>query len=793
MTRIYVIAIFLLFILAALAYFFRRFLRKQVVRNSLALDLLLIKIPRGGGKEASENAFLKEIGRFEQLIANLSSNKKPVIFETAVHHVGEEIHFYLAVQKIFREIASKQIQGLWPGASVALVRDDYTIFNAHGVTAAAYLVEKDTFAIPIRTYRELEADTLGAILSGFAKINEIGEGAALQLILRPASKEKRKQLERTLISLKKGESRDVSLGTNSQFSAKEFMNVFQSPKKKDEKEEPKIIDEALVKAVESKLGKPLFEVNMRVVVSAASPFQANDILDGILTSFEQFASPDRNQFKIVKAKNPTKLAEQFIFRTFDASQLMTLTSEEVASIYHLPVSTAETPKVKWLKSHEAPPPNNLPTTGTLIGESSYQGQSRPVYITDDDRRRHVYIIGQTGTGKSVLLNNMTMEDMAHGKGFAVIDPHGEFAQFVVEHIPENRLEDVIMFDPADLSRPIGLNMLDYDLNRPEQKTFIVNEMQDILTKLFPDSGDAMGPMFQQYMRNALLLLMEDMANEPATLVEVPRVFTDAEYRNRKLARIKNPVVIDFWEKEATKAGGEASLQNITPYITSKFGQFISNDFIRPIIGQPKSAFNFRELMDSGKILIVNLSKGRIGDINAELLGMIFTGKILMAALSRVDIPDLNARRDFNLYMDEFHNFTTPSIASILSEARKYRLSLTIAHQFIAQLTEPIRDAVFGNVGSEVVFRVGVQDADFLVKQFEPVFNENDLQNIDNLNAYAKILINGETSKPFNIKIGKQSWAGGDKARADKLREFSRLKYGHDRAEVEADIFKRLRE
>ena len=284
--------------------------------------------------------------------------------------------------------------------------------------------------------------------------------------------------------------------------------------------------------------------------------------------------------------------------------------------------------------------------------------------------------------------------------------------------------------------------------------------------------------------------MEDAPNEPATLMEVARVFTDADFRQRKLARISNPIVIDFWEKEAVKAGGEAALANMTPYITSKFNNFTSNDYMRPIIGQPKSAFNFRQVMDEGKILLVNFSKGKIGEINANLLGMIITGKILMAALSRVDFPE-NKRRDFNLYIDEFQNFTTDSIATILSEARKYALNLTMAHQFIAQLTEKIRDAVFGNVGSIISFRVGAQDAEFLVKQFEPVFNENDLVNIDNFNAYAKILINGQTSKPFNIKtlppeIGKREIG-------EKIKDLSRLKYGRDRQEVEEEILKRLRE
>jgi len=318
--------------------------------------------------------------------------------------------------------------------------------------------------------------------------------------------------------------------------------------------------------------------------------------------------------------------------------------------------------------------------------------------------------------------------------------------------------------------------LEYDFNKPEEKTFIINEMFNILDKLY-DMKTVGGPMFEQYTKNAILLLMEDALNEPATLMDIPRVFTDVDFRNEKLSRVKNPVVIDFWEKEAAKATGEHSLANMAPYITSKFNNFIANDYVRPIINQAKSAFDFRKVMDEGKILLVNLSKGKIGDINANLLGMIITGKILMAALSRVDTPE-DQRRDFNLYIDEFQNFTTDSISTILSEARKYRLNLIMAHQFIAQLTEKIRDAVFGNVGSIISFRVGASDAEFLVKQFAPVFNENDLVNIDNFNAYAKILINGQTSKPFNIKTLLPE--KGNKKIGDKIKELSCLKYGAER-------------
>lgn len=781
------------------AYFILRMLVRRQIAASLGTALFLIKIPKpsvGGEGSAgnAEHADLKaELAHFEQLLGSLAAIKAPVVFEVAVPHVGEEIHFYLAVPKRSSEIAVKQIQGLWNGASVLAVADDFNIFNVNGATAAAFVRQKEHYGLPLRTYAELGIDSFESVLGAFAKINEIGEGAAMQVALRPAPSDAKKKVQQAIEKLKKGEPLKKAFQSDflRSFSrADEILN----PKTKEEQAEEKqerVTDDEAVKALQAKIAKPLFFVNVRLIASAGSPFQANDILDGLAAGFSQFGSPTRNELKIVKPRNPDKLIRQFIFREFDAGQTMTLSTEEIASFYHLPIASTETPHVKWLKSKESAPPENMPQRGTLLGESVFRGQMKPIYLADEDRRRHLYTIGQTGTGKSTFLGNMVIEDIRAGKGVAIIDPHGDLVENALGFVPKERLDDVIYFDPGDLAHPLGLNMLDYNFSRPEEKTFIVNEMQSIFNKLF--SQETMGPMFEQYMRNALLLLMEDMPSEPATLIEVPRVFTDTAYRLRKLERIQNPVVIDFWQKEAVKAGGEASLANMTPYITSKFNNFISNDYMRPIIGQAKSAFNFRDVMDNGKILLINLSKGKIGDINAGLLGMVFTGKILMAALSRIDIAEGAARRDFNLYIDEFQNFTTDSIATILSEARKYRLNLTMAHQFIAQLTDKIKDAVFGNVGSMLVFRVGVQDAEFLVKQFEPVFNQNDLLNIDNLNAYAKLLINGQTSRPFNMKIATTSWGGGNKELAAKFKEYSRVKFGADRQAIEDEIYRRLRE
>ncbi|MFH0890725.1 MAG: type IV secretory system conjugative DNA transfer family protein [Candidatus Liptonbacteria bacterium] len=765
--------------------------KRQGIIRSLNQALLLIKVPKLKKEEnqPEKDYFRFEINKFEQLISNLASMREPILFEVAVHHIGEEIHFYVSVPKKMVEIASKQIQSAWPGASVVQSNEDYNIFNPHGVTAAAYVKQRENAYLPIRTYQELESDTFGAILGAFAKVNEFGEGAAMQIVVRPADKNIRKSVQKIIDRLKRGESARKALNAFD-IEWKDIKEAISTDTKEGEEKKEKVVDEDAVKALEAKISKPLFHANLRILASAPTQFQANDLLDGIISGFQQFSSPRRNEFKFIKVKDPQKVAYPFIFRKFDMGQAMIFSSEELASIYHFPIPHTDTPKVKWLKSKEAEPPADMPTEGTLIGHSNFRGESKPVYMLDDDRRRHVYTIGQTGTGKSTFLGHMIVEDIQKGRGVAIVDPHGELVHSIMGHIPKSRLDDVIYFEPGDIWHPLGLNMLDYNLDRPEEKTFIVNEMQSIFNKLF--IAESMGPMFEQYMRNALLLLMEDMANEPATLIEVPRIFTDTEFRKRKLARITNPVVIDFWEKEAVKAGGEASLANMTPYITSKFNNFIANDYMRTIIGQPKSAFSFRQVMDEGKILLVNLSKGKIGDINANLLGMIMTGKILMAALSRTDQPDKSKCKDFYLYIDEFQNFTTDAIATILSEARKYKLNLIMAHQFIAQLEENIRDAVFGNVGTKIVFRVGVQDAEFLVKEFEPVFDMNDLVNIDNLNAYAKTLIKGQTTKPFNMKVETTIFDPGDKEFAEKIKEYSQLKYGADRQEVEKSIYERLR-
>lgn len=770
--------------LGAAVFFIARKARRKYFLETLKLRVLLVKLPQKLGEESKKEEPLKEINLTAQLLSELSNLKMPFSLEAAVHHIGEEIHFYVCVPLDAVQFAARQIQGLWNDAQIEEI-DDYNIFNRQGASAAVYLKQKETYVLPIRTYEEAGLDTFLPILSNLSKIQEVGEGAAIQVVAKPAPKQFKKAAVSALYQLKKGAKLEDVLRASKMISLKDVGEALKG--EKPEAQAPKPLDEESIKALEKKLAKQIFSVNVRLVASAPSQFRADELLNSLAGSFSQFEAPLRNKIRAIKPRNPKELIFKYIFRKFDDKERMMLGTDELVSLFHFPTAVTEVPKIKWLKAREAAPPAILPKEGTLIGESAFRGERRPVFIADDDRRKHIYIVGQTGTGKSNLMVNMALSDIQQGKGAAVIDPHGDLIDSLLGLIPKERLDDVIVFDPSDLARPVGLNMLEYDFSRPEEKTFIVNEMQGIFNRLFPP--ETMGPMFEQYMRNALLLLMEDhrlgrgsaesggAPNEPATLMDVPRIFTDSGYREKKLSGCRNPAVKDFWEREAVMAGGEASLQNITPYITSKFNNFIANDYMRPIISQPKSAFRFREVMDAGKILLVNLAKGRIGDINAGLLGMVITGKLLMAALSRTDVPQ-EERRDFNLYIDEFQNFTTDSISIILSEARKYRLNLVIAHQFIAQLQDKTRDAVFGNVGSMVVFRVGAKDAEELVKQFEPVFTKNDLINIDNFNAYAKLLINGQTSNPFNIRT--LASPPGDSALRNQIKELSRTKYGLQR-------------
>ena len=439
------------------------------------------------------------------------------------------------------------------------------------------------------------------------------------------------------------------------------------------------------------------------------------------------------------------------------------------------------PELKRANFKTASAPSDMDKRGILLGFNEHRNEKKEIFLSSEDRLRHFYVIGQTGTGKTNLLKSMIDQDIKNGEGVCMIDPHGSDVEDVLKRIPESRYDDLIYFEPGYTEMSLALNMLEYDKDRPEQKTFVVNELFSIFKKLYSNVPESMGPMFEQYFRNATMLVLED-PDSGSTLLDVSKVLSDKSFRDHKLSKSNNPVVNQFWKKIANKAGGESQLENIVPYITNKFDVFAANDIMRPIIAQQRSSFDFKEVMDQRKILLVNLSKGKLGDLNSHLLGLILVGKILMASLSREGSQD---SPPFYLYIDEFQNVTTDSVNTILAEARKYKLSLNMAHQFISQLNESIRDSVFGNVGSIVSFRVGSDDAEFLSNRFQPEFSSKDLTNLYNFNAIGKILVNGYPSKPFNFKP--LSSEGGDVNKVEELKHNSYKKYGRLRKEVEEEI------
>lgn len=789
---------------AVLLFSLRRISRRDEVWRSLNLRLFHVSFPRRTPPEQglTLEKLREEIGAMEKIYSNLHGvrdswwrtmvyGQPSFALEVTVPHVGEEISFYIAVPRRLAAGVEKIIEGVYPEAKVTAV-EDYNIFNPDGESAAAIIVLKRSGVLPVRTYRELETDPLKELTNAFSKLQHTGEGACFQIVARPASPEWSKRIASHVRLASRGEAPIVprgSLGEGMSEIGKLAAGSKEKPdavKAAEHRLSP--AEEVWVKRISDKASRPLFEANLRIAASAPSKARAEEIIREIGAAFHQFSDPGLNEFalKTLSGRRLERSLYHFSFRIFDPAAAGVLSSEELTSILHFPNAPIETPKLKVVKSREAPPPVNLPPVGIRLGRSVFRGETREVAMTDDDRRRHLYLIGQTGTGKSALMTEMIRQDILEGRGVCFIDPHGDTAEKILGYVPPERLADVIYFNPGDTERPLGLNMLEYDPRFPEQKTMVVNELFSIFQKLYGAVPEALGPMFEQYFRNSTLLVMDDPASGN-TLLEIERVFVDKSFRDLKLSRSQNVVVKTFWRDIAEKAGGEAALANMVPYITSKFDTFLANEIMRPIIAQERSAFNFREVMDGGKILVINLSKGRLGELNSSLIGLIMVGKILLAALSRTDTPE-GERRDFYLYIDEFQNVTTRSIATILSEARKYRLDLVMAHQFLGQLDEEIKKAVFGNVSSMVAFRIGSDDAEFMAQQFAPVFGPQDLLNIDNFNAYLKLLINGQTSQPFNIQTYPPQ--PSDRAVVERIKEYSRLTYGRPRSEVEVEINQR---
>ncbi|HCE31359.1 TPA: hypothetical protein DEQ89_05130 [Candidatus Daviesbacteria bacterium] len=730
-------------------------------KSSLQFVLLQIKVPRGNEIK---------IDAAEQLFATLASLRKSggmfssfipqphLSFEIVALH--ESIRFFISCHKSHQDLIEKQIHGAYPDAEIKEV-SEYNIFSETGETAYAQLKLKSADHFPIKTFRDLPTDPLSGITSALAKM-QLNEGAAIQLMISPS-------------------------GSVWKDAGKKWLKKEKEPG--DEKNPKAPPDAKQLEAVENKVVKAGFDVSLRIAVSSASEESAKAHLTNIKAAFEQFSGP-YNGFTGGKVYSEKGFLTDFIYRYMPRySKVPVLTADELASIFHFPNKSIETPYISWLSSKRAPAPEKIPVSGLYLGRSVFRGVDRPVYLSEDDRRKHMYIIGRTGTGKSELLKTLMLQDIRAGKGLCFIDPHGDAAEELLQLIPPERAEDVIYFDPSDMTRPFGLNMLEaYD---EQQKHFVVSSIIGLMYKLFdPNKTGIIGPRFEHGVRNAMLTAM---SNPGATFVEVVRIMTDAEFVKELLPKVTDPVVRRYWTDQIAQTT-DFHKSEVLDYTVSKFGRFVTNKMMRNIIGQSKSAFNLRKVMDEGKILIMNLSKGKIGEENSNFLGLILVPKILAAAMSRTDMA-MEQRRDFYLYVDEFQNFATDTFADILSEARKYRLNLVVANQFIGQIGEDLKNAVFGNVGTVIAFRVGVNDANYLQHEFSPTFSEADLVNIESPHVYIKTIVNGEPVVPFSLDTTKdmKKWkAMLNPQIGQAIRELSRLKHGKDVVQVEAELASRAR-
>ncbi len=784
--------------------------RNKDIERSLKLVPLQIKLPPAEASEAgnrdTRELFKENISKAEgvfNLLSGITADKSHIYgnrylsFEIIAD--GAMIYFYAAVPVTLLSTVQKALVSGYPTIQIEQV-DDPNIFSETsklaGVSGGELALANDSY-FPIASYKTRDSDPLSGILSSLSHL-QAGEGAGIQILVRPAhakwaknAKKKAKDLldpEKIAKEKYTGKKliKDIAMAPIKQpgYSKK----IQEGTLKQDN--QPDAINQKMSQLVEEKYAAPAFEVMIRVLASSTDQNRSKAIVQDILTGFAQLALPNSNEFKFKPTAAPEKLTTDFIFRFFPASQTSTvLNSVELASIFHFPSEGMESSTQVIRKGmREVPAPADMPTEGLILGSNLYRGQETVVRLLDDDRRRHVYIIGQTGTGKSVFLENCIVQDMHMGKGLCFLDPHGDTAEKLMAKVPPHRMQDVIYFNPGDTEYPLGFNIMEFDPAHPEQKDFLIQEAISMFYKLYDPKGQGIvGPMFVDWFRNAALTVMSDPAG--GTLIEVPKLFTNDDFLKQKFRYVSDPVVQEFWTGQMAQTS-EHSKSEMLGYFTSKFGDFANNEIMRNIIGQKKSSFNLRDIMDGKKLLFVNLSKGLLGDQNSKLLGIIFIIKFQMAAMSRADTPE-GQRQDFSLYIDEFQNYATDSIATILSEARKYRLTMIMANQFISQLEEPVRDAVFGNVGNMIGFRVGPEDAEFMAKQFAPAFDKDDIINTPNLYAAARLISRGAVTPPFSLKEIFPPIGESDPTLYGQMVQLSRQNFARAKADVAAEITQSL--
>ncbi len=626
------------------------------------------------------------------------------------------VRYYTVVPSVLIDVVRQAVTAAYPSARLEEVTE-HNIFSKVGKmsgTIGGEFTLKKSYVYPIATYQETKRDASRALLSALSSATR-EDGIAIQMMLRPAREGWAKNSISSTERIKKEKGKKTGVG--GLVAPKDLMEaLWKPPITEDIKAEDKQL---------SSLEKTTVEVSL-------------------------YDSPSFNGFKFGISKNIEELVTAYIFRFFPQTVTQNvLNSVELATIFHLPdQNNIPTSQVQRQLSKQVDGPTQVMDDGFLLGYNEFRGVKKPIRLSTNDRRRHTYIIGQTGTGKSVFLENLAYQDMMDGRGFALIDPHGDLVENLLGKVPKERVEDVIYFNPGDMTHPVGLNMFEFD--SPDQKDFLIQEAINMLYGLYdPGHTGIVGPRLEHIFRNCALLLMSDPNG--GTFIDIPKLLIDEEFVKSKLKYVTDQNVLDFWTKEFPNSQRSNESGEVVSWVVSKFGPFISNDAMRNIIGQTKSGFNLREIMDNKKILLVNLSKGRMGELNSKLLGIIFVMKFQAAAMSRADTPE-EQRQDFSLYVDEFQNFATESFESILSEARKYRLNLILGNQFMTQLTDKIREAIIGNVGTVISGRIGITDAEVLVKKFAPTFDVEDLTKMPNYQAIVSLMINNVPSSPFSMSF-----------------------------------------
>ncbi|MDK2898902.1 MAG: hypothetical protein PWQ10_89 [Patescibacteria group bacterium] len=748
-----------------------------------------------------ERDLTEEILSQAQVMYNIISSTAVKGFKSRIYgqrHVSFEmvaheglIHYYAVVPTVLTDIVKQAVVAAYPSARLEEV-EERNIFNQAGKmsgTIGGEFTLKKNYVYPIATYQESKRDAARSLLNALSTVTR-DDGVAIQLMIRPATEG---WVKNSIFAANKIKKDKGSKGGNltSLFKPKSLMEALWKPPEvgetKSEDKQLSSLEQGLVEAIEEKTRHPGYEALIRVVVSSNTAARSQILLKNIITAFSLFDSSTNNGFKFNVSSDIEELVTAYIFRFFPQTVTQNiLNSVELATIFHLPdQNNIPTSQVQRQMAKQVDGPTQIMDEGFLLGYNEFRGVKKEIRLSTNDRRRHTYMIGQTGTGKSNLLENLAFQDMMDGRGFAFIDPHGDSAEKLLGMVPKERVEDVIYFSPGDMDNPIGLNLFEFETQ--DQRDFLIQESIAMLYRLYdPGHTGIIGPRYEHWFRNAALTIMSDPNG--STFIDVPQVFNDQAFTNEKMKYVTDRTVLDFWNKEMAQTS-DANKSEVLGWFVSKFGAFLSNEMMRNIIGQTESGFNMRDIMDNKKILLVNLSKGRTGELNSQLLGIIFIMKFQAAAMGRANMLE-DEREDFALYVDEFQNFATDSFATILSEARKYRLNLVLANQFMTQLTDNIREAIIGNIGTVISGRIGITDAEILYKKYMPTFDAEDLTKLPNYQTITSVMINGVPSSAFSMSLVPPMGSSNPKLR-DALKKLSATKYGRPRAQVEKEIFARL--